>query len=91
MADFPRSQEWIPESTLRDALVPGKLPAAVRNKNLFWINVRQYLQHQHAQLPPDDYLKQWKAVYECCLSQDLETLRRLSYVSFEVPDDSEVD
>jgi len=88
MADSPRSQEWIPESKLRDALLSGKLPAAVRDRNLFWINVRQYLQHQNAQLPPEDYLNHWKAVYECCLSQDLETLRRLSYVSFDDPADA---
>ncbi len=88
MADSPGPQEWIPESKLRDALLSDKLPAAVRDKNLFWINVRQYLQHQHAQLPPEDYLNHWKAVYECCLSQDLETLRRLSYVSFDDPNDA---
>ncbi len=88
MADSPLPQEWIPESKLRDALLPGKLPAAVRNKNLFWINVRRYLQHQNAQLPPEDYLNHWKAIYECCLSQDLETLRRLSYVSFDEPKDA---
>ncbi len=88
MADSPRSQEWVPESRLRDALVAGKLPAAVRDKNLFWINVRQYLQSPNAQLPPEDYLNHWKAVYECCLSHDLETLRRLSYVSVDDPADA---
>jgi hypothetical protein len=81
----PRSHDWMPESALRDALIAGKLPHAIRDHNLFWINVRQYLQHEHADLPPDDYLRHWQQIYECCLSEDISALRGLSYVSFEDP------
>jgi hypothetical protein len=77
--------DWIPESEFRDTLLQQKLPAALRDKNFFWINVRQYLTHDDARLPPEDYLRHWKEIYDCCLSDDLATLRRLSYLSFEAP------
>ncbi len=83
--DVSRAPEWLPESALRDALFAGRLPAALREKTLFWINVSRYLKHEHANLPPEDYLNHWRAVYECCLSQDLSVLRGLSYVSVEKP------
>jgi hypothetical protein len=83
--DLPRAPEWMPESELRDVLFRGKLPAALRNKNLFWINIQRYLKHSDADLPPDDYLRHWNEVYERCLSEDLSTLRGLTYVSFEEP------
>jgi hypothetical protein len=84
-AALPRAPEWMPESELRDALISERLPHALRHKNLFWINVRQYLQHEHANLPPEDYLRHWRDVYQSCLSEDLAQLRGLSYVSFEDP------
>ncbi len=77
--------DWMPESALRDALIAGKLPQALRDRNLFWINIRQYLRHSDADLPPEDYLRHWRAVYECCLAEDTEALRALSYVTFEDP------
>ncbi len=83
--DSSRPPEWIPESEFRDTLLTQKLPVAVRDKNLFWINVRQYLTHGDAQLPPEDYLRHWKEIYDCCMAEDLSTLRRLSYLSFEPP------
>jgi hypothetical protein len=83
--NLPRVPEWVPESRFRDTLLVEKLPAALRTRNLFWINVRQYLTHDDAQLPPEDYLRHWKKVYECCMSHDLRTLRRLSYLSFDAP------
>jgi hypothetical protein len=79
---LPRPPEWIPERELRDTLLVEKLPAALRGRNLFWINPRRYLTHDHAQLPPEDYLRHWKGIYDTCLSDDLSTLRRLSYISF---------
>ena len=83
--DPPPTPEWIPESKLRDALFRGKMPAALRDRNLFWVNVQRYLQHADANLPAEDYLNHWKSVYECCLAEDVSTLRGLSYVSFEEP------
>ena len=77
--------EWIPEREFRDTLLGEKLPAAVRGKNLFWINVRQYLTHHDAQLAPEDYLRHWKEVYDCCLADNLAALQRLSYLSFDPP------
>ena len=79
------SAEWLPESALRDALIREKLPAALASKTLFWINIRQYLAHQDAQLPPEDYLQHWREIYERCLNQDPSHLPNLSYVSFERP------
>jgi hypothetical protein len=83
--NYPRAPEWIPESEFRDTLLVQKLPAALRGKNFFWINVRQYLTHDDAQLPPEDYLRHWQEIYDCCLSDDLAGLRRVSYLSFEGP------
>ncbi len=88
--DLPRSPEWMPEAELRDALLREKLPQALRGKNLFWINVGQYLKHEHADLPPEDYLNHWKAVYDCCLTNAQSDLRRLSYISFEPPAQKDV-
>ncbi len=82
---LPLAPEWMPESELRDALISEKLPHALQHRNLFWINVRRYLQHEHAQLPPEDYLRHWRDVYQCCLAEDTSTLRGLSYVSFDDP------
>jgi hypothetical protein len=79
------SSDWLPESTLRDALIAERLPAAVADQTLFWINVRRYLDHQDAQLPPDDYLRHWREIYSSCLEADTSRLRGLSYVSFEAP------
>ncbi len=88
--DLPQAPEWIPESEFRDTLLTEKLPKALRDKNLFWINVCQYLTHDDAQLPPEDYMRHWKEVYECCLSDNLSTLRRLSYLSFDGPGGKEL-
>jgi hypothetical protein len=85
MNDDSRAPDWIPEQEFRDTLLTEKLPVALRTRNLFWINVRQYLCHDDAQLPAEDYLRRWKEIYHCCLSDDLSTLRRLSYLSFEAP------
>jgi len=85
MKSDSRSRKWIPESEFRDTLLVQKLPAALRDKNFFWINVRQYLTHDDARLPPEDYLRHWKEIYDCCLAEDVATLRRLSYLSFEEP------
>ena len=83
--DLHRPPEWIPERVFRDTLLVEELPAALRGKNLFWINPRRYLTHSDAQLPPEDYLHHWKEIYDTCLSDDLSTMRRLSYLSFEAP------
>ena len=87
---LPRPPEWIPERELRDALLVEKLPPAVSNKNLFWINPRRYLTHSDAQLPPEDYLHHWKEIYDTFLSDDPSTLRCLSYLSFEAPGDKDI-
>jgi len=81
--------EWVPESQLRDALISGRLPAALRGKTLFWINIRRYLQHEHSQLPAEDYLQHWEQIYRCCVSDDTAALRGLSYVSFKEPKSTE--
>jgi len=81
----PVAPEWTPESQIRDALLPERLPRALQGRTLFWINLREYLQHDDAQLPPEDYLNHWKAIYQCCLSEDVSDLRRLSYVRVEEP------
>jgi hypothetical protein len=88
--NYPRAPEWMPESEFRDTLLVQKLPAALRDKNFFWINVRQYLTSDDAQLPPEDYLHHWKEIYDCCLSDNLSTLRRLSYLRFEGPQKNDV-
>jgi hypothetical protein len=85
-----RAPEWLPESEFRDTLLMEKLPAALRDKNFFWINVRQYLTSEDAQLAPEDYLRHWQEIYECCLSDDLSRLRRVSYLSFEGPQQDDV-
>ena len=77
--------EWMPESELRDALVPGQLPYALRGKNLFWINIKQFLQHSDSDLPAENYLMHWQAVYQCFLEEDASVLRGLSYVTTEDP------
>jgi hypothetical protein len=88
--DLPQAPDWIPESEFRDTLLVQKLPAALRDKTLFWINVRQYLTHDDAQLEPEHYLRHWKEIYDSCLSDDLSTLRRLSYLSFDAPGQKDV-
>jgi hypothetical protein len=88
--DLPRPPQWIAERELRDTLLEENLPAAFRGKNLFWINVLQYLRHDDADLPPEDYLRHWKEIYDICLSDDLSALRRLSYLSFEAPSDKDI-
>jgi len=88
--DLPRPPKWIPEREFRDTLLVEKLPSALRGKNLFWINPRRYLTHDHAQLPPEDYLRHWKEIYDICLSDDLSRLRRLSYISFDAPKDKDI-
>ena len=88
--DLPPGPEWIPECKFRDTLLVQRLPAAFRNKNLFWINVRRYLTHDDAHLPPEDYLRHWKDIYDSCLTDDLSTLRRFSYLSFDPPADTDV-
>jgi hypothetical protein len=75
----------MPESVLRDALIAERLPTALASRTLFWINIRQYLAHQDAQLPPEDYLRHWREIYRLCLAQDTSRLRGLSYVSFDEP------
>jgi len=87
---FLPAPEWIPESEFRDTLLVQKLPAALRSKNFFWINVRQYLIHADAQLPPEDYLRHWKEIYDSCLSDDLTNLQRVSYLSVEPPRDADI-
>jgi hypothetical protein len=77
--------EWMPESELRDALVPGQLPHAMRGKNLFWINIKQFLQHSDSDLPAENYLMHWQAVYQCFMEEDASVLRGLSYVTTEDP------
>ncbi len=77
----------MPESALRDALIAERLPAALARRTLFWINIRRYLAHQDAQLPPEDYLRHWREIYRCCMAKDLSRLRDLSYVSFDEPKD----
>jgi hypothetical protein len=77
--------EWVPESSLRDALIAERLPAALGCQNLFWINIGQYLNHDDAQLPPEEYLRHWREIYRSCLNQDTARLRGLSYVSVEGP------
>jgi hypothetical protein len=79
--------EWLPESALRDALIAERLPAAVGGQNLFWINIRQYLSHDDAQLPPEEYLRHWREIYRSCLNQETSRLSALSYVSVEGPMD----
>lgn len=83
--NLPRAPEWIPECKFRDTLLVQKLPAALRDKNFFWINVRQYLASDDAHLPSEDYLRHWKEIYDCCISDDLARLRRVSYLSFDGP------
>jgi len=77
--------EWLPESALRDALIAERLPAALSCQNLFWINIQQYLNHDDAQLPPEEYLRHWREIYRSCLNQDTTRLSELSYVSIEGP------
>ena len=86
----PRAPEWIPECEFRDTLLVQKLPVALRDKNFFWINVRQYLTHDDAQLPAEDYLRHWQEIYECYLSDDLARLRRVSYLRFDGPQPNDV-
>ena len=90
MDNLPHAPEWIPECEFRDTLLVQKLPAALRGKNFFWINVRRYLTHHDAQLPPEDYLRHWKEIYDCCLSDDLSRLRSVSYLSFKEPQPNDV-
>lgn len=90
MKDGTRAPEWIPESKFRDTLLLEKLPVALRDKNFFWINVRQYLTHEDAHLPPEDYLRHWQEIYHCCLADDLARLRRVSYLSFDAPPSNDV-
>lgn len=78
-------QEWLPETELRDALAPGALPQALRGRNLFWINIKQFLQSSDSDLPAKNYLEHWQSVYQCCLEEDTAALRHLSYVAFEDP------
>ena len=78
-------QEWMPESELRDALVPGELPVALRGRNLFWINIKQFLMSSDSDLPAENYLRHWQAVYQCFLEEDVATLRGLSYIAAEDP------
>jgi hypothetical protein len=89
-SDFPKAPEWIPESAFRDTLLVQKLPAALRDKNLFWINVRRYLTHNDAHLPAEDYLRHWKEIYDSCLSDDCSLVRRVSYLSFEPPAETDI-
>jgi hypothetical protein len=78
-------QEWMPESELRDALVPGQLPSALRGRNLFWINIKKFLQHSDSDLPAENYLMHWQSVYQCFLEEDASALRGLSYIAAEDP------
>jgi len=82
---FNGPHDWIPESELRDALIPGSLPHALRGKNLFWINIKRFLQHSDSDLPAENYLMHWQAVYQCLLDEDASALRGLSYVTTEDP------
>jgi hypothetical protein len=82
-----RVGEWLPESALRDALIAERLPAALSCQNLFWVNIQQYLNHDDAQLPPEEYLRHWREIYRSCLNQDTARLSGLSYVSVEGPVD----
>jgi len=77
--------DWLPESELRDALAPGALPQALRGKNLFWINIKQFLQSTDSDLPAENYLMHWQSVYQCFLEEDASALRGLSYVTTEDP------
>ena len=79
------SAGWLPESALRDALIAETLPTALAGENLFWINVVQYLNHQHAQLPPEEYLRHWREVYRSCLNRDTTRLSELAYLSVHEP------
>lgn len=81
------TSEWLPESVLRDALIAERLPATVVGRNLFWVNIRQYLSHNDAQLPPEQYLRHWREIYRSCLNEDTAWLSGLSYVSVEGPVD----
>lgn len=81
----PPGSEWVPESQLRDALISERLPAALRGRTLFWINVRRYLQHEHSRLPAEDYLKHWQQIYRWCVSDDWAALGGLSYVALAEP------
>jgi hypothetical protein len=84
------SGEWLPESTLRDALIAERLPTTLSRKNLFWINIRRYLNHRDAQLPPEEYLRHWREIYRSCLNRDTARLSGLSYVSVEGPVEGDV-
>ena len=75
----------VPRGVLRDALVPGDLPQVLRGKNLFWINIKQFLQSSDSDLPAENYLMHWQAVYQCFLEEDAAALRGLSYVTTEDP------
>ncbi len=81
-------QDWVPESAVRDALFSGKLPSGYGDRNLFWINIRQYLTHAHAQLPPDEYLRHWREVYRSFVASNTGWLRALSYLRLERPQNS---
>ncbi len=81
----PPGSEWVPESQLRDALISERLPAALRDRTLFWINVRRYLQHEDSRLPAEDYLKHWQQIYRWCVSDDWAALGGLSYVALAEP------
>ena len=83
--DLNGPHDWMPESELRDALAPGTLPQALRGKNLFWINIKQFLQSSDSDLPAENYLMHWQAVYQCFLDEDASALRGLSYVTTEDP------
>ena len=83
--DINGPHDWLPESELRDALVPGELPRVLRGKNLFWINIKQFLQSSDSDLPAENYLMHWQSVYQCCLEDDASALRGLSYVTTEDP------
>lgn len=86
MADDAKGpQDWMPESELRDALVREQLPHALRGKNLFWINIKQFLQSGDSDLPAENYLQHWQAVYQCFLDENASALRGLSYVTTEDP------
>src|SRR5690349_19949458 len=74
-------QEGIAESELRDALVPGQMPRALRGMNLFWINIKQFLQSRDSDLPAENYIQHWQAVYLSFLAEDASLLRCLSSVT----------
>jgi hypothetical protein len=79
--------QWTPESALRDALIAERLPAAIAGRTLFWINIQQYLSHRDSQLPPEEYLRHWRDIYQCCLTEDTRRLQQLSYLSLQSPAD----